>query len=1105
MRIIFVCTYFIILSFLSIESRAQLPITSQHNQTTARFISLQFKSNNEFDLTKIQTFIARLEKEKKALINDAYETKIIEKIELEVTNFESAVKSAQKELNAKKSKYIQSFDQFLIPKIQELYTCVEQKNISSVCSEIAEQFVTGYSSFYLPNAPRNIFHQDFDYLTVAKSLLGFSFEKSSQKVEAANLLVEAENLGATQACLSEAKIGTILTQAQIQKLKACQIDISIYNPSQQTLWRKLDAQQYAEAKNLHNDWFPNENDIITFKQIKFSSSGSPKLEAEFKRNGDDVDLKIKMGFETHTEIATSNLGKLLGFYQDTSVARKTIKIHFPDDMTFEAFKAQWSRKYHGLNQEFSTFVKSIGKDSTGNWVILKDVQLSINDPKFLRVGPYDPAGWDLPNLREQRAQILWFGFVNMYDTKPGNHMMLFEKTKNGLVPHYSFQDVGYSLHYKFQLEFSKIKQMIDSAFSWGVNTYSDTFLKWTDDKVHISWSDVVLNRKRFDTTTYSDIKWMARKIAKLPYNDIVDAVESANFPAEIADLYIHKITARRNEIVKAFGLENEFKIYSVPDLKTYSPNNKVKKGKVVVSQFEGYASYELPRTTILSLILQGLSGLDPLKALNNQFKLRVAQKVGVSLDANTGNDINIKNVNIMPGVNIEINRTVDFNKQYAVNDGSTQAFMVKDTLAIEVNIGSTLFSKIKDILPGTLSANANIKAWRREFEIIHFADTLIEGYKSEFTLFSFMSNWRDRIVDGLDRGEVFKISDSFGVQINGKINAGVVIGVPVGAGASLFWQKSMPSYFAKDQFNQLMIYQVQNTTQGYSFSFGFDAGLHLKIITLPILEFSHSTTYLKHQSALYRFRVSPNGADTDILTQAQNQNDQDLLNRFLDFGDADSLVLTKKEMDISATGKQTTAHLNFLLFWKKITSSGMAKTTIKTSNNETRNFLMYTGEKSSQVGLDKSIFIIEKEATLLSKDNLKITVEMDEADSSRIAVSSEIWNYDRKLGRSELVEYINEVNKLYSKDSTEPFFKDYALPPASEVNKYRKVYSHNRLFIYGDNFVNNLKKMSEKELEKIYTQNYKGNTKCIQNDITVFCKFKHNLKEFVRSKWFVAP
>lgn len=67
-----------------------------------------------------------------------------------------------------------------------------------------------------------------------------------------------------------------------------------------------------------------------------------------------------------------------------------------------------------------------------------------------------------------------------------------------------------------------------------MNTYTDSFLKWDENKVHVAWSDIMLNRQRFKTTTYSDVKWMARKIARLSKKDIEYAVKIAGFPAEVA-------------------------------------------------------------------------------------------------------------------------------------------------------------------------------------------------------------------------------------------------------------------------------------------------------------------------------------------------------------------------------------------------------------------------------------------------------------------------------------------------------------------------------------------------------------------------------------------
>lgn len=1082
--------------FILNTAQAQLALSPAHNQTSARFIAQQFKTNGVYNVTKIQAFSERLEKEKVALMNDMYETKVIEKIDLEIDNHEDALKSAKKELDEKKSKYALAYNNYLIPKMKELATCAQAvaalTTQSSQCDIIADDFIIGYSGFYLPEAPRNFFHQDLDYLFIARSTLGFNFDRQTDKVEAANLLVEAENLSLTQKCLPGIKVNDVLTQSQITVLKRCNVDLSVYNPSGESLWRKLSPAEYTKAKDRHEDWFPRDDEIIKFKQIKFSSAGSPKMEGEFERDGKEIEIKIKMGIETHTEIVTSMLGKMLGMYQDTSVPRKLLKIYLPKQMTHDAFRSQWERKYQSLNRSFSTFLHSYGRDDKGLWVQLKDVQLSINDPQYLRIGPYDPSGWDLPNRREQRAQILWFGLVNMMDTKGGNHLLAYEKTDKGLVPRYSFQDVGYSLHYQFHLNLNRIGHMVNSVLAWGVNTYSDSFMNWDEEKVHIWWSDAMLNRDRFQTTTYSDVKWMARQIARLPYADIVYAVESSNYPAEIADLYIKKIANRRNEVVKAFRLENEFPLYDVPDLKTYSPNKKIRNGQIVVSQFEGYASYELPRTTFLSLIMQGIGSFATFKTLNDQFTAQAGNQIGLAGDV--GKTIEVKNLNIIPGVHIELNRTVSTNAQFVAKAGQTQAFTIKDRLAIEINVGSTLFKSLKSIFPGDLAVNANIKAWRREFELIHFADSFGAGYKAPFKLFNFVSNWKECVVECTGRGEVFKISDSYGVSINANAPLGAVIGVPISAGLGVFWQKSMPTYFAKDQFNHLTIYQVKNTTKGVSGSIGLDP-LNLLLFNLPILELSGSKTYFTHESSLYRFTPSTSEANFNIVTQEHDKYELELLNRYLSSGDNDPLILNKKELEISAKGQMKQASLSFLLFWKKSKSTGSSRATVKTSSREVRNFMTYTGKRENTKGADRSLLVIEAKATVVEKDNIRIGIEMDEKQPDKIAAFIEIWNFDRKLDRPSLLNYINTMNTLYSKSSSEPFYKDYYLPPQEEVNRYLKVYGHTRLYFYGDSMINKLKTMDTKQLEQLYTSYYKGNIGC--KDLGgVLCKYKRDLNSF---------
>ena len=100
------------------------------------------------------------------------------------------------------------------------------------------------------------------------------------------------------------------------------------------------------------------------------------------------------------------------------------------------------------------------------------------------------------------------------------------------------------------------------------------------DSIHLYWNDLTFrNKKRFASSTYSDLKWMARKIASLSESEIHKSLELAGFPKDSLNLYYHKIRNRRNEIVRAFELGSEYETFNVPDLASYSPNENIKKGK----------------------------------------------------------------------------------------------------------------------------------------------------------------------------------------------------------------------------------------------------------------------------------------------------------------------------------------------------------------------------------------------------------------------------------------------------------------------------------------------------------------------------------------------
>ena len=115
-----------------------------------------------------------------------------------------------------------------------------------------------------------------------------------------------------------------------------------------------------------------------------------------------------------------------------------------------------------------------------------------------------------------------------------------------------------------------------------VNTFPAHFIRKSRNKknqVKIKWNDFANRKRLFHTTTWSDLKWMARKIAAIEKSDIYRTLLDSGMPKAVADLYLQKLLIRRNEIVSSFSLEDEYPLVDTVDLKKYNVDGFIKKGK----------------------------------------------------------------------------------------------------------------------------------------------------------------------------------------------------------------------------------------------------------------------------------------------------------------------------------------------------------------------------------------------------------------------------------------------------------------------------------------------------------------------------------------------
>ena len=93
-----------------------------------------------------------------------------------------------------------------------------------------------------------------------------------------------------------------------------------------------------------------------------------------------------------------------------------------------------------------------------------------------------------------------------------------------------------------------------------------------------NWDSAVQYNPAFQSVTWADLKWLARLMVQLTEDQIRRAFLTADYPDVVAELYTQKLLRRRDQLVKALGLEGEPIISHGPkghQLKISSQTSKV--------------------------------------------------------------------------------------------------------------------------------------------------------------------------------------------------------------------------------------------------------------------------------------------------------------------------------------------------------------------------------------------------------------------------------------------------------------------------------------------------------------------------------------------------
>ncbi|MGZ3658819.1 MAG: hypothetical protein ACXVB9_11970 [Bdellovibrionota bacterium] len=105
------------------------------------------------------------------------------------------------------------------------------------------------------------------------------------------------------------------------------------------------------------------------------------------------------------------------------------------------------------------------------------------------------------------------------------------------------------------------------------------------NSVQIRYPLEIDQSKPFQETSIDDLRWAAKRVAKLSVADWQAIVAKAEYPADIGQLVLQKVLARRDQLLTSLSIKAAALPYNA-----HLNNNSVKNGEVMQATFPGYAS-----------------------------------------------------------------------------------------------------------------------------------------------------------------------------------------------------------------------------------------------------------------------------------------------------------------------------------------------------------------------------------------------------------------------------------------------------------------------------------------------------------------------------------
>ncbi len=179
------------------------------------------------------------------------------------------------------------------------------------------------------------------------------------------------------------------------------------------------------------------------------------------------------------------------------------------------------------------------------YVLFKECQLSLYNPAIKRLGGAALSNVGAVEDRVARSSIVFNSWIKNKDMKDDN-------SRVGLL--YNLKTGAFDQQVEFQSDLGCTLGALTT--SGDLNHFEDSMVMLMPQSINFFMHPLYIPQA-WKKCTWADARWMAMRIASLGRNDLERAFADSGWPVFSQKLAIEKLINRRNELVKAFKLEED--------------------------------------------------------------------------------------------------------------------------------------------------------------------------------------------------------------------------------------------------------------------------------------------------------------------------------------------------------------------------------------------------------------------------------------------------------------------------------------------------------------------------------------------------------------------